>query len=133
MKSPNSYYTEGVLISKDHDPVDCALVINDETGCAILIKKNGDYIAPRALSRDQYDRFKRHGLVGSDPNKFPDISFVKHGMNAETLIEHYNFNNFSQHGKISDQPMDSVDIAQKFGEIMQNRPVGSDTCYGNDF
>lgn len=129
LQNPNNYYSKGVLISKDDNPVDCGLIINDETRHVIIVKLDGDYVAPRQLRTNQYNNFKRHGVIGSDPEKFPDISFIKHGMNAKTLLEHYNF---SKHGKITEKPMDSVDIARKFGEIMENRHLGNDTCYDND-
>jgi len=33
------------------------------------VKLDGDYVAPRQLRTNQYNNFKRHGVIGSDPEK----------------------------------------------------------------
>ena len=43
-----------------------------------------DYVGPRRLSINQYEKFKRYGIIGSDGK---DISQAHHGMRAKELIK----------------------------------------------
>ena len=123
LTSPDSYYTKGILLSEHHDPIDCGLIINDKTRQAIVVKEDGDYVGPRSLRINQYERFKRYGVIGSDSKRFEDVSFIQHGMNAKDVMEHYNFSN---NGKFNDEVMDSVEYAQKFADMMENRSTRDD-------
>lgn len=44
-------------------------------------------------------------------------------MNAKDVMEHYNFYN---NGKFNDEVMDSVECAQKFADMMENRSTRDD-------
>ena len=43
-----------------------------------------DYVGPRQLRQNNYEKFKRYGIIGSDGK---DISQARHGMKAKDLIE----------------------------------------------
>ena len=43
-----------------------------------------NYIGPRKLSDNQYEKFKRYGIIGSDGEDFSD---AKHEMRAKELMD----------------------------------------------
>lgn len=83
----------------------------------------GNYVDPRILGEAEADRLLKHGIVGQDQARFKDISWIKHGMNAEDLMAHYNF---SKKGKLTDDGMNSIEVAKQFSEMMKNQCSPSD-------
>ena len=43
-----------------------------------------DYVGPRRLTPNQYEKFKRYGIIGYDGE---DISVARHGMKAKEFME----------------------------------------------
>ncbi len=85
VKDSNSYLSKAIQISKDHDPRDCYLFIDDITRQVIQANPIGDsleYVSTRTFSPEEYDRFKRHGVIGEDWTRLPDVSFMTHGISA---------------------------------------------------
>ena len=102
VKDSDSYVSKAIHISKNHDPRDCYLFINDITRQVIQAYPIGDslkYVSTRTFSPEEYDRFKRHDVIGEDWTRLPDISFMKHGMNAQDVINHMN-NNANNDGEL---------------------------------
>ena len=85
VKDSDTYVSKGVHISKDHDPRDCYLFIDDRTRQVVQANPSSDslnYVSTRTFSTEEYDRFKRHGVIGQDWDRLNDVSFMKHGMTA---------------------------------------------------
>lgn len=93
VQDPNIYVSKAIHISKDHNPKDCYLFINDTTRQVVQANPNGDsftYVSTRTFSIEDYERFKRHGVIGEDWDRLNDISFLRHGMSAQDIINHMN-------------------------------------------
>lgn len=96
VQDPNSYVSKAIHISKDHDPRSCYLFINDSTKQVVQVNPDGDslnYVSTRTFSKVEYDRFKRHGVIGEDWDRLKDVSFMRHGMTTQDVIDYINNNN----------------------------------------
>jgi hypothetical protein len=125
-KDPKVVRIRGIYLSKDHDPFDCDFYLKPETNQLISVRKQGEYgyyVGPRILGEDEADRLLKHGVVGQDQARFKDISWIKHGMTPEDLMTHYNF---YKKGKLNNDLMDSVEVAKKFADMIQNQCSPSD-------
>ena len=98
-KSDSKYVSDCILLGEGSEPKDAACVIDDKTRDCLVLEKTQrwnsetksmeespilDYIGPRRLSINQYEKFKRYGIIGSDGK---DISQAQHGMRAKELME----------------------------------------------
>ena len=98
-KNPSKYLSDCLLLGDGSEPVDAACVIDDDTRACMVLRKVErwnrelkiqeydpvlEYVGPRLLSPNQYERFKRYGVIGSDGK---DISQAYHGMSAKELTE----------------------------------------------
>jgi len=98
-KSDSKYVSDCILIGDGSEPKDAACVIDDKTQHCLVLKKTQrwnsetksmeespilDYVGPRKLSINQYEKFKRYGIIGFDGK---DISQAKHGMRAKELMK----------------------------------------------
>jgi hypothetical protein len=69
----------------------CYLFINDRTLQVAQANPNGDflnYVSTRTFSELESDQFKRHGVIGEDRNQLNDVSFMRHGMKPQDVINH---------------------------------------------
>ena len=83
--------SKAIHISKDHNPKDCYLFIDDTTRQVVQTNPNGDSLTyTRTFAIEEYERFKCHGVVGEDWDRLNDISFMRHGMSAQDIINHMN-------------------------------------------
>lgn len=95
----SKYVSDCMLLGQNAEPKDAVCVVDDQTQQCLVLGKTKqlnsetkameespilEYIGPRTLSNNQYERFKRYGIIGSDGE---DISSAKHGMRAEELIK----------------------------------------------
>ena len=95
VKDSKTYVSKAIQILKDHDPQDCYLFIHDERRQVVQANPDGDslnYVSTRTFSEADYERFKRHGVIGEDWERLPDVSFMRHGMNAQDVLNHMNNN-----------------------------------------
>lgn len=98
-KSDSKYVSDCMLLGEGSEPKDAACVIDDKTRDCLVLEKTQrwnsetksmeespilDYVGPRKLSINQYEKFKRYGIIGFDGK---DISQAKHGMRAKELME----------------------------------------------
>lgn len=95
VQNSDTYVSKAIHISKDHDPQDCYLFIDDVTRQVVQANPNGDslnYLSTRTFSKTEYEQFKRHGVIGEDWDRLKDVSFMRHGMSARDVINHMNNN-----------------------------------------
>ena len=98
-KDNNTYVSDCILLDKNIAPKNVVYVVNDITRNFIILERTKswnhetqymetspvlDFIGPRRLNENQYEKFQRQGIVGSD-NRY--ISKVKHGMRAKEFIK----------------------------------------------
>lgn len=98
-KSDSKYVSDCILLGEGSEPKDAACVIDDKTQDCLVLEKTQrwnsetksmeespilDYVGPRRLSINQYEKFKRYGIIGSDGK---DISQAQHSMRAKELME----------------------------------------------
>jgi hypothetical protein len=97
--SDSKYVSDCILIGEGSEPKDALCVIDDKTRyCLVLEKTQGwnletksmeespilEYVGPRELSKNNYQKFKPYGIIGSDGK---DVSQARHGMQAKDLME----------------------------------------------
>jgi hypothetical protein len=95
VQDPSTYVSKAIHISKDHNPQDCYLFIDDTTRQVVQSNPNGDsltYVSTRTFSKEEYERFKRHGVIGEDWDRLNDVSFMRHGMSVQNVRNHMNNN-----------------------------------------
>jgi len=95
VQDSDTYVSKAIHISKDHNPQDCYLFINDATRQVVQANPDGDslnYVSTRTFSKTEYDLFKRHGVIGEDWYRLKDVSFMRHGMSPQDVINHINNN-----------------------------------------
>lgn len=103
IQDSNIYVSKAIQISKDHDPRDCYLFIDDISRQVIQANPTGDsleYVSTRTFSIEDYQRFKRHGVIGEDWDRLEDISFMRHGMSAQDVLNHMNRINNDNGGEL---------------------------------
>jgi len=98
-KSDSKYVSDCILLGEGLKPKDAACVIADKTQDCLVLEKTQrwnsetksmeelpilDCVGPRRLSINQYEKFKRYGIIGSDGK---NISQAQHGMRAKELME----------------------------------------------
>jgi hypothetical protein len=62
-----------------------------------------EYVSTRTFSIEDYQRFKRHGVIGEDWDRWDrleDISFMRHGMSAQDVLNHMNRINNDNGGEL---------------------------------
>ena len=99
LKDENDSKYDCILVGEGSEPKDAVCVIDDKTQHCLVFKKTQrwnpetksmeespilDYVGLRKLSKTQYEKFKRYGIIGSDGK---DISQARHGMQAKDLME----------------------------------------------
>lgn len=91
------YASDCILLGNGSDPKD-AVCVFDGKDCVVLEKRKVwdpetrsmtespilEYIGPRSLRKNQYDNYRRYGVIGFDGQ---DITQARHGMTAEELME----------------------------------------------
>ena len=118
LKSKSTVIIHGIYLSKDHLPFDALFYFNTETNLLITVKKlkgYTQYVGPRRMSVSETDILIKHGIVGKDSVRFQDMSWIRHGMKADEIVR---MSNLRENGRITDEPMDSVDAARQFSDLM---------------
>jgi hypothetical protein len=80
-KSDSKYVSDCMLLEKHSEPKDCVCVVDDKTRECLVLEKTQrwnsetksmeestilDYVGPHVLTKNQYKKFKRYGIIGSD-------------------------------------------------------------------
>jgi hypothetical protein len=63
----NTYVSKAIHISKDHDPRNCYVFINDQMRQVVQANPDGDflnYVSIHTFSKVEYGRFKRYRVIG---------------------------------------------------------------------
>jgi len=96
VQDSDTYVSKAIQISKDHEPRDCYLFIDDINRQVVQANPSGNslkYVSTRTFSKEEYERFKRHGIIGEDWERLKDISFMRHGMSAQDVKNHMSNDN----------------------------------------
>lgn len=98
-KSDSKYVSDCILLGEGSESKDAACVIDEKTQDCLVLEKTQrwnsetksmeespilDYVGPRRFSINQYEKFKRYGIIGFDGK---DISQAQHGIRAKELME----------------------------------------------